>query len=120
MPRRGRIENLMPPFSPELAREMGAKGGKAGAISKREKKLLSQLYAESLAEEFDIELENGEREHLTGAKLVSRVIRTILAKGGAPAVSMLKEMREGTEGSKIDLTADIKPYWPDELKGKIG
>jgi hypothetical protein len=122
MPRELHPENLrpLPTKTKAVQREIQRKGGIASGKAKKEKKLLSQIYAETLAEEFDLELENGEFEKLTGAELAAKVIRKIIASGGSPAVSMLKEIREGTEGSKLDVTADIRPWWPDELKGKIG
>ena len=102
-PKRGKIENLDPIHSTEVARERGAKGGRASGISKREKKLMSQIYGEFLAEKFDIVTEEGEAKTLEGGELVSKVVKTVLLAGGSAAVSLMKEIREATEGSKIQL-----------------
>lgn len=97
-------ENLRPPPSSSVAREMGAKGGKKAAESKRKRKFLSQLYGEFLAERFAIKI-NGVDEKITGADLVNRVMKEVLARGGGPAVTLMKEMREATEGSKVKVSA---------------
>lgn len=94
-------ENLKPPFrTPEEAREKGRNGGKKSGEARRKKALLSQIYGELLAE-----------KHALGkGKNIKGVIKEVLKKGGAPAVSMIKEMREATEGSKllIDTPTAVK------------
>ena len=99
-------KNLKPPASASIAREMGSKGGRAAAKSKREKKLMSQIYGEFLAERFKVKVDGKDKE-ITGSDLVGRVVKTVLNSGGAPAVSLMKEIREATEGSKIDLSGAI-------------
>lgn len=94
-------ENLIPltQRSPEEAAEIRRKGGLASAESKERKRLLSEAYAEVLKEEYEIE---------EGASLKG-VIKAIIRRGDAPSVSMLKEIREATEGSKstIDVTGNL-------------
>lgn len=104
----GNPQNLRPPPSPELAREMGAKGGKAAAESKRKKRLMSQIYAAFLAEKFKVRID-GADEQITGEKLVDRVIKQVLITGGSSAVSLMKEIREATEGSKVYSEIDLPP-----------
>lgn len=85
-------DNLKRIRTTEEAREKGRKGGKRSVEVRREKKLLSMVYADMLSEKYG----KGEK----GVDLKS-VIKGILADGGSPAVSMLREIREATEGSKI-------------------
>lgn len=96
-------QNLIPIRSKSKARKLGAKGGKKSGQVRREKKLLSQMYAEFLAREHDVVI-SGKREKVSGQKLVDSVISKVLSKGKSESVSMLKEIREATEGSKLALT----------------
>jgi hypothetical protein len=104
----------------DTAPRLGANGGRKAAIAKREKKLMSQLYGEYLAERFDIEMENGESKSLTGSKLVGEVIKKIMLSGGSPAVSMMKEIREATEGSKIETNAKLTYVFDPALEKEFG
>ena len=115
-----RGENLRPgTLSVEEASILGSKGGKASVKARREKKLLSQIYAEFLAEEFDINID-GDRKRITGQKLVNQVVKKIIIAGGSPAVSMLREIREGTEGNKTAFTgADGAPLFPERVAIEI-
>lgn len=89
-------ENLVPlnQRTPEERAEIARMGGIASGESKERKRLLSEAYAEVLKEEYEIE---------EGASLKG-VIKAIIRRGDAPSVSMLKEIREATEGSKTALT----------------
>lgn len=105
-----RLENLRPRTSltKEEAKKMGAAGGKASAKVKKEKKLMSQIYAEFLVERFKIEDETtGKRIETTGEKLVNEVVKKIIATGGGPAVTLMKEIREATEGSKVEISGEL-------------
>lgn len=115
-----RGENLRPRvLTTDEASVIGSKGGKASVKARREKKLLSQIYAEFLAEEFDINID-GDRKRITGQKLVNQVVKKIIIAGGSPAVSMLREIREGTEGNKTALTgADGAPLFPERVAIEI-
>jgi hypothetical protein len=97
---RGNPEKLVP-LTTQKAREIGAKGGKRSGEAKREKKLMSQIYGEFLAEKFKVGT-----DYETGADIVSRIVKTILNEGGSPAVSLMKEIREATEGTKTKLTGE--------------
>lgn len=79
-------------FTAETAREKGALGGKKTAEVKREKKLLSAIYAEYIAKA------NG----IDGYTDIKDVISAVLERGDSASVSMMKEIREATEGSKIE------------------
>ena len=89
---------------------MGSKGGKASAKAKKERKLMSQIYADILAEK------TGQKKGLD----LKTVVRTILQDGGAPAVSMLKEIREATEGNKTTISnPDGSPLIPQKITFEI-
>ena len=110
-------QNLRPHniSSTEQAREMGRKGGKASAKAKKEKKHMSQIYGEFLAEKFSVTVD-GERQETTGAAFLSQVVKKVLVAGGSPAVSMMKEIREATEGTKAALTgADGAALFPNKI-----
>lgn len=98
-------KNLRPrkTLTKEEAKKMGSMGGKASVEARRKKKLMSQIYAEFLAERFKVKI-GGSVQNMTGEKLVDSVIKKILASGGPGAVSLMKEIREATEGSKVALT----------------
>jgi hypothetical protein len=101
-PRPG-IENLKPPLSPEEAREQGSLGGKASVEARRKKKLLSEIYGDFLAAKV---VADEEVKEMTGDQFVSAVMEKVLVKGGAPAVSLIKEIREATEGNKVKISGD--------------
>lgn len=95
----GRPENLKVPTSEE-ARVYGKRGGKKSVEVRREKKLLSAMYADILAKGFSID----------GARLsLDEVVSTIISQNNGASVSMLKEIREATEGSKLDVNNTITP-----------
>jgi len=120
----GKTENLIPitERSTEIQREIRSLGGIKSGESKREKKLMSQIYSEFLISKFNVKTEGKERE-VTGSDLVDEVMKKVLKKGGSPAVSMMKEIREATEGSKtqVDLSGglDITSLTPEERKAKL-
>ena len=84
-------------------KEIAKKGGIASGIAKREKKLISQIYAEFMMKEHDIIEKDGTIKKLSGQALVNEVMSKVLSRGDSSSVSMLKEVREGTEGNKIDI-----------------
>ena len=90
----GKPENLKVPTSEE-ARLYGQMGGKKSVEVRREKKLLSAMYADILAKGFEIE----------GVRLsLDEVVSAIVSRSDSAAVSMLKEIREATEGNKVALS----------------
>lgn len=115
MPRVDRPENLKPITSVEQAREMGSKGGKKSAEVKKERKLLSTIYAEMLAGRFDVTDELGNKEKVEGQEYMRRVASAILSRNDSAAVSMLKEIREATEGNKTHLSGEIGVTIVDDI-----
>lgn len=89
------MKNLKP-LTTEKAREIGRKGGIKSGEKKRERKLLSEIYGETLAELFRVDAKKG-----TPAK---NIIKQILERADNASVSMLKEMREATEGNKLEIS----------------
>jgi hypothetical protein len=114
MPVIPRPENLIPQSerTPEEAREMGRKGGIASGEARREKKRMSQIYAEFLEERFKVAID-GEEQETTGEGLVNIVVKKVLSRGGGPSVALMKELREATEGTKLKiggLNGDAVPF----------
>lgn len=100
-------DNLKPVKTTEEAKARGKQGGIRSGEVKREKKLMSQIYGEFLAERFKVSIDGAAKE-ITGADIVGRVVKSVLDEGGSPAVSLMKEIREATEGSKVTLDGELK------------
>jgi hypothetical protein len=88
----GRVENLKPKTS---AKERGKLGGIKSGKAKRIKKLMSEIYADVLADQSRIKSGKG-LPAVIEEILNKRDIRTTSAR-----VALMRELREGTEGSKI-------------------
>lgn len=102
----GRKENLKLIKTTEEARKRGKNGGIASGIARRKQKLLSSVYADFLANKHDIRVD-GERKYLSGAEIVGNVMKKILIEADSSAVSMMKEIREATEGNRMTLIAEL-------------
>ena len=98
-------KNLIPIKDTATAKARGKQGGIRSGEVKRERKFISAIYAEMLAKEFTVDI-NEVPTKLTGTGLLEHTIKTALATGGSPAVAMIKEMREATEGTKAMMTVD--------------
>ena len=98
--------NLRTPTTDE-AKEMQRKSAEKRKENNAKKKLMSQIYAEFLEKEYNVRQGDKERK-LTGAELVNECMKKIIARGDSASVSMMKELREGTEGSKINLSGTVK------------
>jgi len=99
-------DNLTP-FTSDNAKEMQRKGAEKRKENNAKKKLMSQIYAEFLEKEYNVRQGDKERK-LTGAELVNEVMRRVLARGDSSSVSLLKEIREGTEGNKVQLSGSVE------------
>ena len=118
---RGNPDKLIPNSArtPQELKEMTTKGGIASGKAKREKKLMSQIYAEFLIKEHDVIGKDGLIKKLSGQALVNGVMSKVLSRGDGSSVSMLREVREGTEGSKVKhegLPDKIEIILPEILK----
>ncbi len=91
MPRELHPENLrsLADLTTDEVRKIASKGGKKSAKVRKERKLMSQIYADILS--------NSHNLAGTGTSL-DEVIQRLLACGN---VQMIKEIREATEGSKV-------------------
>jgi antitoxin component of MazEF toxin-antitoxin module len=103
-----RRENLIPANlrSKEEVRKNSSKGGIKSGEVRREKKRISQMYADMLAEDFEIEVD-GVKTKLEGKAFLRYVAGKILERTDSASVSMLKEIREATEGNKVELSGEV-------------
>jgi hypothetical protein len=86
----GKPENLIPmnQRTEEEQKKIASMGGKASQEVQREKKKISQIYADFLVKKY--KLTTG--EEMTGAEMADRLISN--------------EIREATEGNKVDITVN--------------
>ena len=99
-------ENLKP-CTKENARERQLKSAEKRKENNAKKKLMSQIYAEFLEKEYNVRQGDKERK-LTGAELVNECMKKIIARGDSSSVSLMREVREATEGQKINLSGTVK------------
>ena len=102
----GTPETLRTPTTDE-AKEMQKKSTEKRKENNAKKKLMSQIYAEFLEKEYEIKVGDGKKK-LSGSDFVNECMKRIIARGDSASVSMMKELREGTEGSKINLSGTVK------------
>ena len=95
------------PCTPENARERQLKSAEKRKENNAKKKLMSQIYAEFLEREYNVRQGDKERK-LTGAELVNECMKKIIARGDSSSVSLMREVREATEGQKINLEGNVK------------
>jgi len=95
----GNPQNFIPDTerTPERIKTIRSMAGKKSGEVRKERKLLSTMYAEMLAKGFEIE---GERLSL------DQVVTAVLFRSDSASVSMLKEIREATEGSKTKVVGE--------------
>jgi len=98
-------DNLTP-FTSDNAKEMQRKGAEKRKENNAKKKLMSQIYAEFLEKEYNVRQGDKERK-LTGAELVNECMKKIIARGDSSSVSLLREVREGTEGTKVNIDGSL-------------
>ena len=98
--------NLRTPTTDE-AKEMQKKSAEKRKENNAKKKLMSQIYAEFLEKEYNVRQGDKERK-LTGAELVNECMKKIIARGDSSSVSLMREVREATEGQKINLEGNVK------------
>jgi hypothetical protein len=105
---RGNPEKLIPTNkrTKKEASDLGRLGGIKSGEVRREKKRMSQIYADFLAAEHEIDIDEV-RVKLEGPKLLAHVMKQVLSRGDSSSVSMMKEIREATEGSNLTITSEI-------------
>lgn len=99
-------QNLRTPTTEE-AREMQLKSAEKRKENNAKRKLLSELYADFLEEEFEIK-EGDAKRKISGAEYCKLIAKTVLKRSDSSSVAMLKEIRESTEGSKVNLSGTVK------------
>lgn len=99
-------ENLRP-CTPENARERQLKSAAKRKENTAKRKLLSEMYADFLEEEFEIK-EGEIKRKVSGAEYCKLIAKTVLKRSDSSSVAMLKEVREATEGSKVNLSGTVK------------
>ena len=99
-------EQNLKPCTPENARERQLKSAEKRKENNAKKKLMSQIYAEFLEREYEVKAGEGKRK-LSGAELVNEVMRKVLARSDSSSVSLMREIREGTEGTKMQLSGEV-------------
>lgn len=97
-------QNLKPikTLTSEEAKRRGSVGGKKSVQARKEKKLISQIYADMIMKKHKIG-----NEEIDGELLLEKVALKVLARGDSASVSMIKEIREATEGSKLNIDTTI-------------
>ena len=95
------------PCNSENARERQLKSAQKRKENNARKKLMSQIYAEFLEKEYDVKA-GDKTKKISGAELCNEAMKKIIARGDSASVSLLREIREGTEGNKIQLSGAIK------------
>lgn len=101
-------QNLKPPVqSTSEARELGARGGRASGKARREKAIISAMYANFLAKKTKVNIDG---KPATGLQLFEYAVMTIISKGSdAAKVAVMREMREALEGSKVAISGELPP-----------
>lgn len=97
-------QNLKPKpiTSVEQAKSMGRKGGIASAKARKDRAVISAMYAKFLAKKTKVNIDG---KPATGLQLFEYAVMTIISKGSdAAKVAVMKEMREALEGSKVAIT----------------
>ena len=100
-------ENNLRTTTTDEAKEMQKKSAEKRKENNAKKKLMSQIYAEFLEKEYNVRQGDKERK-LTGAELVNECMKKIIARGDSSSVSLMREVREATEGQKINLEGNVK------------
>ena len=95
------------PCTPENARERQLKSAAKRKENHAKKVLMSQIYAEFLEKEYNVKV-GDKNKKITGADLCNESIKAIIARRDSSSVSMLREIRESTEGQKINLSGELK------------
>lgn len=101
----GNESNLRTPTTDE-AKEMQKKSAEKRKENNAKKKLMSQIYAEFLEKKYKLKKE-GDIKEITGDELVQESMKKIIARGDSSSVSLMREIREGTEGTKLNLDGAV-------------
>jgi len=92
------------PCTKENARERQLKSAQKRKENNAKKKIMSQVYVDILEKKYKVG-KDGKKK--IGYEVVGDIVMQILARKDASSVSMLREIREATEGSKVQMTGSI-------------
>lgn len=117
---RGNPNNLIPntDLTPEELSERNRRAGIASGEARREKKRMSQIYAEFLEKEHDVGTID-EPLKLSGHALLSAVMSKILARGDAASVGLMREIRETLEGKDYNHNGEIEIIFKNLTKKDV-
>ena len=107
-----RPENLDPVRTKEEARKRGRNGGIKSGEARRKKKLMTDAYVRAMGKKYKVTLD-GKEQTLDWEDFLSIIVRDVMIKRDSCSVSLMREMREGLEGSKVkigDLNNDAIPF----------
>ena len=119
-------EQNLKPCTPENARERQLKSAEKRKENNEKKRQMSAIYAEFLAKEYSVKTADGTKK-ISGVELCNEAMKKIVARGDSSTVSLLREIREATEGTKVNLNGSISTQMEsteerikafDELVGK--
>lgn len=86
---------------------MGAKGGIASAKAKKERAIVSSLYAKTLSKKIKVKID-GVDTAMIGEEVLARRIQKIYVNGSdRDVIALAKEVREALEGSKVAITGSV-------------
>ena len=95
----------MPERTETEQREITRKGGIASGKARKEKAVISAMYARFLAKKTKVLIDG---KPATGEQLIEQVVAQLFAKGSdAAKVALMKEMREALEGSKVQVSGAL-------------
>lgn len=109
-------EDLIPFRSEQEAKEKGRKGGIKSGEVRRQKKLMSQIYAEFLDKEHDVLSREGIAKKLSGQALLNSVMSKVLSRSDSSSVAMMREIREATEGKNVNIDGQLSVVIIDDIK----
>ena len=120
----GNPQNLKPieTLTSEEAKKRGSAGGKKSVQARREKKLMSQIFAEFLEREHEFEIKKGKtkvRELMSGSELVNKAMFHVINRNNAASVSLMKVIAEVTEGAKLKVDTTLNVNHDDENVRKL-
>jgi hypothetical protein len=123
----GRPENLKPKTS---AKARGKLGGIKSGIVKRERKKLSEFYAEALAREYEIEttpaiirdgkiIKPAKKKKLKGQQLVDHVFGNMFGRCDMVTAKLLENIGDFTEGKKLQTETTLNINTDDKKVSDI-
>jgi len=113
--------NLIPlsERSEEDKKRIASMGGKARAKAIQRRKFLSQIYAEMLEDDYDIEVAEGVRKKMSSDKFFKFVAKNILLRCDAASGTMLKEIADRTEKQLPPNTDEVDTIVFDRQKKAV-